>query len=50
MWEYFVVRLRTSNLTEAEKILNDWGEEGWELVCVSWHIVWSVAYFKRLKG
>ena len=49
MWEYLVVRIKTAKLNEAEQILNDWGEEGWELVSVSWHAVWSIAYLKRLK-
>ena len=29
--------------------INSLGEEGWELVSVSWHTVWSIAYFKRSK-
>ena len=49
VWEYLVVRIKTAKLNEAEQILNDWGEEGWELVSVSWHTVWSIAYFKRSK-
>jgi hypothetical protein len=49
MWEYLVVRIKTAKLNEAEQILNDWGEEGWELVSVSWHFVWSIAYLKRQK-
>ena len=49
VWEYLVVRIKTAKLNEAEQILNDWGEEGWELVSVSWHVVWSIAYFKRPK-
>ena len=49
VWEYLVVRIKTTKLNEAEQILNDWGEEGWELVSVSWHVVWSIAYFKRPK-
>jgi hypothetical protein len=49
VWEYLVVRIKTAKLNEAEQILNDWGEEGWELVSVSWHAVWSIAYLKRPK-
>jgi hypothetical protein len=49
VWEYLVVRIKTAKLNEAEQILNDWGQEGWELVSVSWHAVWSIAYLKRLK-
>ena len=49
VWEYLIIRIKTAKLNEAEQILNDWGEEGWELVSVSWHVVWSIAYLKRPK-
>jgi len=49
VWEYLVVRIKTAKLNEVEQILNDWGEEGWELVSVSWHFFWSIAYLKRPK-
>ena len=50
MWEYLVVRLRTSKPSVTENILNDWGRDGWELVSVCWHFAWTTAYFKRLKS
>jgi hypothetical protein len=31
---------------KTNRILNDYGENGWELICVSW--VWH--YFKRIKN
>jgi hypothetical protein len=49
MWEYLVVRLHINKPDHAEKTLNDWGRDGWELVSVCWQIGWSTAYFKRPK-
>ena len=34
---------------ESTRLLTAHGEEGWELVSVSWHVVWSIAYLKRPK-
>jgi hypothetical protein len=43
-WEYKIVALKTlSSLEDRERILNKFGEEGWELV----NIDHPVAYFKR---
>ena len=50
MWEYLVVRLRTSKPNVTENILNDWGRDGWELVSICWYLAWTTAYLKRLKS
>ena len=42
-WEYATTPLVSHAL---QQILNQWGDDGWELVCV----VDNVAYFKRPKG
>ena len=42
-WEYATAPLITHAL---QQILNQWGSDGWELVCV----VDNVAYFKRAAG
>ncbi len=43
-WEYATVPLISHAL---QQILNQWGEDGWELVTVGAD---SVAYFKRPKA
>jgi len=42
-WEYATAPLISHAL---QQILNQWGSDGWELVCV----VDNVAYFKRPVG
>lgn len=42
-WEYATAMLVSHAL---QQILNQWGSDGWELVCV----VDNVAYFKRPAG
>ena len=42
IWQYATAPLISHAL---QQILNQWGEDGWELVCV----VDDVAYFKRPK-
>ena len=42
-WEYKCVFIAGTD-ARIEKILNDYGKDGWELVCINF--IWSY-YFKR---
>lgn len=44
-WEYVNISLITSNLTNHQHLLNQYGREGWELVSVDN----GTAYFRRPK-
>ncbi len=57
LWEYKVetvkgtFRLRSSKLAEVRRICDELGQQGWELISVSydWLVVQYVLYFKRQK-
>ena len=57
LWEYKVETvkgifwLRSRKLPEVRKICNELGQQGWELVGISydWFVVQYVLYFKRPK-
>jgi hypothetical protein len=57
LWEYKIetvggiFRLRSSKLADVRRICDDLGNDGWELVGVSydWFVVQHVLHFKRPK-
>lgn len=47
-WEYATVPLPPHN---TKQVLNNWGEDGWELVTVhTAEVGGTIGYFKRLLG
>jgi hypothetical protein len=56
-WEYRIetvkgiFKLRSSKLPEVRRVCDELGQQGWELVSVSydWLVVQYVLYFKRPK-
>ncbi len=49
MWEYKVVDISTVGQDEREKLMNELGRDGWELVCVSGSPLTPSHYLKRPK-
>ncbi len=57
VWEYKIetvkgiFRLRSKKLPEVRRICDELGQQGWELVSVSydWFVVQYVLFFKRPK-
>lgn len=47
IWEYLVLEVKFSGLTEIEKKLDTYGAEGWELVAVSAFTMTQYLYLKR---
>jgi hypothetical protein len=46
-WEYRIEAFADFELAYVEKRLNEWGEDGWELVNISPSL--KTYFFKRLK-